>query len=91
MGIYYLNTDLHVLVETIALGTATFVTPKCVDASDIATWRIEAFVLVDALIEVQVLYVSIWTATAETAHEILKQTRVNKCVQFRYIAPGQRT
>lgn len=55
----------------ITVRTTAFVTANCIDAGTVTAWRLVAFILIHALVVINVLDKAIRASAAVTAHKIL--------------------
>lgn len=74
----YLHADRQIVIELITVRTTAFVTANCINARTVAAGRFFAFILVYALIVIQVLNEAIRASAAVTAHKVLKSTKYTK-------------
>lgn len=68
----HLHANCQIVIELVAIRAAALVTADCIDAGAVTAGRRVAFVLVDALIVIEVLDEALRTAAAVTTHKVLE-------------------
>lgn len=66
-----MNADLQVIIKLVAIRTSALITANRIDASIISARRRVAFVLVDALVVIEMLNESVRTAATIASHKVL--------------------
>jgi len=67
-----LDTNCQIVVELVSVWATAFVTANSVNTSVVAAWRSITFVLIYALVMINMLDKAVWTPTAVSSHKILK-------------------